>query len=429
MKVLAVCLIAFLAFTNVQSASFQYRNGREVLLQQDEAIRAEEFVAELKKEAEQVAIEEAVPLVLEEIIVPVETLRNIENVVAVEEPVAVEAAAVADQELVVPVSALRDAVDELVAVPEAVFVQEVRAESPEAVAAEEVIVAKSAEDVQQIIADQVAETVDAVNEAAVVKALAPVADEVAQVDEAVVPVDAVLRQAAAAASDATTPPRPTLLQVAQTTINNLIANNPITNALNAIRNPSSADTPVVESVQSDAAAPASPAAVAAPDAPAATDAAAPATPDASAAPAAPAAPAATGSRPTLAQQIQTNVQNIQHQFQAALQNVQTSAAGAIGGANRPNLIQTIQTALNRPLQAIFRPSTSSDTENAAHDAVAADDVVAAPAPVVSAVAAAPVPVVAVVAEDTPAQVVSIVKEGIEVVADKIDDEIKPATAA
>lgn len=377
MKVFAVCLVAFLAFASVQSASFQFRSGRaEVLIPIEEAVRADEFVAELKKEAEDLAIEEAVPVMLEEIIVPVENLRNVEPLVAVQEPIAV-----ADKELVVPVNALRDAAIEVVAVPEAVFVQEVRAETP--AAADEVTAAKSAEKVAETVAD------------------------VAQTDEAVVPADAVLRQSAVA-NDGDATPRPSLLQVAQNTINNLIANNPITNALNAIRNPSSADTPVIEDVQnSEIATPIDSAPVVNADS---------STADAAASDAAsPAAGTPAPARPTFVQQVQSGVANIQHQLQAALTNVQNSAAAAVGGgggANRPNLIQTIQSALNRPIQAIFRPNAG--TANDELDAVATDDAVAAPA-----VSADEVIATAVVPE-APVPVVTVVKDTIEIVSDKVD---------
>lgn len=355
MHLFAVCLFAFLAFSSVESASFQFRSGREVLIPLEEAIRAEEFVAELKKEADQLAIEEAVPVVVEEIVVPVESLRNVEPIVDVQEPVAV-----ADQELVVPVNALRDAAIEVVAVPESVFKQEVRDESVKTVAAEDVVLVKSAQGVNQIVAEKVSET-----------------------DDADIPYDAVLRQAAV---DGESTVRPSLLQVAQNTINNLIANNPITNALNAIRNPSSADTPVVEDVQPAASAPAP---------------AAPSSSDTTAAPA----------RPSFVQQVQTGVANIQQQFQTALNNVQTSAAAVVNGENRPNIIQSIQSAINRPIQAIFRPNQATASDE--HDAVVADDaVVAAPAPVE--------PAAVNVAHQEPEPVVSIVKEGIEIVSDKVD---------
>lgn len=370
MKVLAVCVIAFLAFSSVQSASFHFRSGREVLIPIEEAIRADEFVAELKKEAEQLAIEEAVPVMLEEIVVPIENLRNVEPFVAVE-----ETAAVADQELVVPVNALRDAAVEVVAVPEAGFVQE----TPKTVAVEEVIVAKSADDVNQIVAKKVSETVA----------------EVAKSYEAVVPADAFLRQSAVTNDQA--PTRPTLLQAAQNTINNLIANNPITNAINAIRNPSTADTPtpVIEAVQTSASAtPVASAPVATE-----TDAAAP----------------VTAERPTFVQQVQNGVTNFQHQIQSALNNVQTSAAAVVNG-NRPNIIQTIQTALNRPIQAIFRPSSAATTSGDDHDAVAVDDsTVATQSPAVSADASA-----VNVAHEVPEPAVTIVKQGIELVSDKVD---------
>lgn len=441
MKVfLALCLVACVALTSVQSASvgFRFRNGREVLVPIDEAIRTDEIISELRKEADEVIIDEVAPVVLEEIVIPVETLRNVEPVIAVQEPVAFETAAVADQEVFVPESALRNAAEELVAVPEAAFVQapveaavvevipEVRAASasvaeklsaeeavPAVVAeaevpvvAEEVIVAKSADQVNEIVAEKVAEAIEAVaaEEAVAVKVLAPEAEAAHQTVETVpsvaepvvAVVDGEIRQAAA---DGTTT-RPNLLQAAQHTISNLIANNPIANAIQAIRQPPSADTPVVAPV--DAAVQAD--APSAPIVEAAETTIAPA-----------AAPAAPG-RPTLIQQFQNNVNNIQHQIQSALQNAQNSAAGGTSGENRPGFIQQIQNVLTRPIQSLFRPNANNDnkeTETPAHDAVAADEVVA---PVAAAAETSAEPIT-----------VAVVKEGIEIVADKIDDA--PADAA
>lgn len=84
-------ILACVTFHSVQSASFYYRNGREIEIPVDNEIIREEIVAELKKEPEIIAIETEpiVALVKEEIIVPVDQLRVAAPVIDIQEPVAV----------------------------------------------------------------------------------------------------------------------------------------------------------------------------------------------------------------------------------------------------------------------------------------------------------------------------------------------------
>lgn len=394
MKVMLVaCLFACIAFSSVQSASFYLRNGREVVIpvENGELIRAE-IVSELRKEAVQVAAEEVNPIVdtivRDEVLVPVEALRLVEPTVEVQEPVAI-----ADTEVIVPVvSALRSAAAEVVAVPEAIVAVSNVAEKESVPATRVAAILEEAADVPAAIpVNTVAEKVESAPAVEAIAVKAVVLDDEAA--PAVVADDAAERQTDGA------PARPSLIQAAQNTITNLLTNNPIANAIQAIRNPQSdTETPVVANADTAAAA-----AAQTPDSEA-TDAGA-------AAPAAPAAPAAATSRPprpSLINQFQSNLAQFQSQVQSTIQGItggaaSSPAAGAAtnAGENRPNVFAQIQhnlsQAINRPL-AIFRPQQQQQQDAVTEQKESVDSVVA---PVADAI-------------------VPIVNEKVELVDNKLD---------
>lgn len=356
-----ICLISCIAFSSVQSASFYLRNGREVLIPVENELVREEIVSELKKELEPIAAEEPMPvvdaIVREEVVVPVETLRIAEPVVAVEEPVAIS-----DTEIVVPVvSALRNAAPEVVGVPEAVFVPLAAAEK------EKIPEIRSTEVVAEIKKEDAAEVKPSEEKEATiaVKAIETDAAEEAvipEVSDVVVPV--VDSEEMSVRQSEGTPARPTLIQAAQNTLTNLISNTPIATAIQAIRG----DEEIPQVVAADAAAP-----------------------EAAAGSAATTPVVSSTHRPNLYQQLQHNVQNLQHQIQSALTGGAAPAQNA-GGENRPpggiisQLQHTIGQAFTRPIGAIFRPNAAQDavTEQKEGDmAIMAPAAITADVPVVN----------------------------------------------
>lgn len=386
---LVFCVVfGCIAFASVQSASFYLRNGREVLIPVETELVGEQVVSDLRKEAEPLSVDVAellvVPVVKDEVVAPVETLRNVEPVAEVQEPVAVvtnekEAAAVIVEpallknvvapvespvevaEVVAPVAVVAvEAADAPAALPET------RVAEPVAVVEDAVVAAPAA------VVETEKETVAEVESAMAVKRVA--------LDDA--PSDSgLVRQS----EDGDSTARPSLIQQAQNTLSNIITNNPIANAISNIRQPEN-------------------------------DAAAPAADGSTPAAGTTAAPATTSHRPNLIQQFQHNVQNIQHQLQTAFQNV--AGGGGGGGAaanagetstNRPTgglfqqVNQAIVQALNRPqnlVQSIFRPNAN------AQDAVN-DQKEATPAPEVEL--------------DQPVQVVN---EKVEVVDNKVETSVE-----
>lgn len=91
-NVSVICLVlACVAFTSVQSASFYYRTGRELEVPVENEIIREEIVSELKREPEVIVLEtEPIAAAIEEeIIIPVEQLRVAAPAIEVQEPIAV----------------------------------------------------------------------------------------------------------------------------------------------------------------------------------------------------------------------------------------------------------------------------------------------------------------------------------------------------
>lgn len=446
---LIVCLLAAAA-VSVQCATLPFRSARELeaaLVR--EAIAEAVAVEQLPKE-EPAAASIAVPLVLVQLPEPT-TLAD--------------AVAVADEQVLVPDGALKPA--ELLAVPEAIFVPLVQEaevkiaapavadaadvptdvqlikESPAVIADEIVLSAKSGENVEavaaaveeQAIAEKVVEEiVKAVQAEPIVaddeKVVAAVVPKIAvaappqhpgfiavavveqPAEEAAAVEEYAVRQAAIE-NDAVSTARPTLVQA----VNNFLANNPLTNALQAIRDPSNAGAAAAAAADSPV--------IAAAD-PLPADAAA-------------AAPAAPPARPTLIQQLQSNVANFQQNLQNQVQNVfqggapAQNAAGGAAAADRPNFIQQIQNAVgqavNRPF-SIFRPNAAQQAQDQkvteatpVEGAAAAAAAVPAPTVTIEVVQHDPVveDVADVKADDIPAEVAAAV------VADKV--EALPAVVA
>lgn len=116
-NVSVICIVlACVAFTSVQSASFYYRTGRELEVPVENEIIREEIVSELKREPEVTVIETEpiAAIIKEEVIIPLEQLRVVAPVIEVQEPVAVISEKEESNAIVEEAVALRSALAETI---------------------------------------------------------------------------------------------------------------------------------------------------------------------------------------------------------------------------------------------------------------------------------------------------------------------------
>lgn len=317
-----VCILAAcMGFTTVHSASFYIRAGKEA---QEDPIVSEiidEVVSELRKE----------PL---EILADVPVVKNLAEAIPVPSP------AVVNIVEPIPVALISDNV---VSAAE----PSVKNAAPQDAIAQTIVNVKGAEptkpeEKKPLIAEIEKESEIKEQPAADSK---PETDEKkdTQTDEAPIEMNSVKSAISAdelkesvRQSDGSTS-RPTILQQAQNTITNILNNNPIANAINSIRQPSTpapneeivedTEVPIIQQEADQ--------------------------------------PSSSTSRPGFIQQFQTSVQSIQNQIQSVFNPNAASGASASNAANanpppvseepstsRPTILQQIQTAVGQPIQGL-----------------------------------------------------------------------------
>lgn len=342
-SILACCLFMCIAFSTVQSASYYYRAGREIIVPVVDETVKQVFVSDLKKDGLTV-VDEAVilpvaepasPIILAEEIVPVQNLRLSEPLVDQPEVNSVVAEEIKSAEIIDEARATPALGQEKLETLE--IAQPVDTGLKTATIAETVknaaIEALRSTNAETIVAEPVAvKTVplepvasQSNGENTVVPVAAPVA--IIKTEE-VLPELKSEAFAEEKSSDASKPivrQQPSIIQQAQETITNLLNNNPIANAFNSIRNPTTA-VPIIVSADPIGTPNVALESAASPAIPSVPAAAVPATP---ASPAPPAGPAA------LFQSIQNTLSNLSNALRPSDQRTSTVAPAVPAAGSNP----------------------------------------------------------------------------------------------